>query len=52
VPPERWEKLKKEAEEYDKKELEHAHALDRPLTGELLLAIAEAEKKAKITRVP
>jgi hypothetical protein len=50
VPPERWKKLQAEAEEYDKRELEHAHALDMPLTGDLLLAIVDADKKAKISQ--
>ncbi len=46
ITNEEWEKkYKKIAEEYDKKELEHALSQDMPLTGERLQKIAKAQKK-------
>lgn len=50
IPQERKEKARKEADAYDARELEHAHAMENELTGERLVEIAKQEKKEALAR--
>jgi len=47
--PKEWEKKQKEAEDYNKKELEHTSSVEGELTAEKLEKIALAKKNANGT---
>jgi hypothetical protein len=49
ITSEEWDKLKKEAEEYDKKDSGHVSAQETSLTGETLRKIAKAKKELNNT---
>lgn len=52
VPPDEWEKLKKEgrAERYDERELRHVRGMEGALTGERLLSTVDEKKRQELAQ--